>query len=45
MDIPLSLLNRKVAKEVETLFGYKVGLDAKTPPPLATFVREEQLPM
>jgi ferredoxin len=45
MDLPLSLLNRKVAKEVETLFGYRAGMDAQTPPPLATFGREEHLPM
>jgi ferredoxin len=45
MDIPLSLLNRKVAKEVETLFGYKAGLDAVAAPPLATFSKEEHLPM
>jgi Fe-S oxidoreductase len=45
MDIPLSLLNRKVAKEVETLFGYKAGQNAELLPPLATFRKEEQLPM
>jgi ferredoxin len=45
MDIPLSLLNRKVAKEVETLFDYKAGLDVETPPPLATFRKGEQLSM
>jgi len=45
MGIPLSLLNRKVAREVEALFGYKAGQDAETPPPLATFKKEEQLPM
>jgi ferredoxin len=45
MDLPLSLLNRKVAKEVETLFGYRAGQDAATRPPLATFSKEERLPM
>jgi ferredoxin len=45
MGIPLSLLNRKVAREVETLFGYRAGQDATMAPPLATFRREEQLPM
>ena len=45
MDIPLSLLNRKIAREVEALFGYKAGQDAGTPPPLATFKKEEELPL
>ena len=45
MDIPLSLLNRHIAKEVEDLFGYRPGQDATTPPPLATFEKAEELPM
>jgi ferredoxin len=45
MGIPLSLLNRHIAKEVEDLFGYRPGQDAATPPPLATFEKEEALPM
>jgi formate dehydrogenase subunit beta len=45
MDIPLSLLNRKIAKEVEALFGYRTGQDAETLPPLATFKKEERLPL
>jgi ferredoxin len=45
MGIPLSLLNRKIAREVEDLFGYRPGQDATTPPPLATFMKEEELPM
>ena len=45
MDIPLSLLNRKIAREVEIMFDYKAGQDAATPPPLATFRKEEDLPM
>ena len=43
MDIPLSLLNRKIAKEVEVLFDYTTGRDAETPPPLATFLKEEDV--
>jgi Na+-translocating ferredoxin:NAD+ oxidoreductase RnfC subunit len=43
MDIPLSQLNRKLAKEVEALFGYRTGDDPKTAPPLATFNPEERL--
>jgi ferredoxin len=45
MHIPLSLLNRKIAKEVETLFGYAAGGDADTSPPLATFLKDESLPL
>jgi ferredoxin len=45
MHIPLSLLNRKIAKEVEILFGYVAGGDAETPPPLATFRKDEELPL
>ena len=45
MDIPLSLLNRKIAKEVEDLFDYRAGQDAETPPPPATFEKEEELPI
>jgi formate dehydrogenase subunit beta len=43
MDIPLSKLNRKLAKEVEALFGYRTGDDPETAPPLATFDPEERL--
>lgn len=45
MRIPLSLLNRKIAKEVEALFGYRAGGDPETPPPLATFRKDEELPL
>ena len=43
MDIPLSKLNRKLAKEVEAMFGYRTGDDPETAPPLATFDPAEQL--
>jgi formate dehydrogenase subunit beta len=43
VGIPLSLLNRKISKEVEALFGYRTGEDAEMPPPLATFKKEEEL--
>jgi ferredoxin len=43
MEIPLSLLNLKIAKEVETLFDYRAGQDVETIPPLATFRVEEEL--
>jgi ferredoxin len=45
MHIPLSLLNRKIAREVETLFGYVAGGDPDAPPPLATFRQDEELPL
>jgi formate dehydrogenase (coenzyme F420) beta subunit len=45
MHIPLSLLNRKIAKEVEALFSYKAGGDPEIPPPLATFLKDEELPL
>jgi len=45
MHIPLSLLNRKLVKEVEALFGYRAGGDPATPPPLATFRKDEELPL
>ena len=43
MDIPLSKLNRKLAKEVEAMFGYRAGDDPQTAPPLATFDPDERL--
>jgi len=45
MGIPLSLLNRKMAREVAALFGYRTGEDATVPPPLATFRKDEDLPL
>ena len=43
VNIPLMLLNRKLGKEVEELFGFQAGLDAETLPPLVTFKKEEKL--
>ena len=43
MNIPLSLLNRKLDKEVLRLFDFQAGLDTETPMPLATFKKEEKL--
>jgi formate dehydrogenase subunit beta len=45
MHIPLSLLNRKIAREVAGLFGYVAGGDPDVPPPLATFRKDEELPL
>ena len=43
MNIPLSLLNRKLEKEVLRLFDFQAGLSAEAVPPLATFKKEEKL--
>ncbi|NWF77730.1 MAG: 4Fe-4S binding protein [Chloroflexi bacterium] len=41
VDIPLSLLNRKLEKDVKELFAFQAGLDPEEPPPFATFRKEE----
>jgi len=43
MNIPLSKLNRKVAKEILDLFGYKTGDDPEKKPLLACFDPQERL--
>jgi len=43
VDIPLSLLNRKLEKEVKELFDFQAGLNPEGQPPLATFKKEEEL--
>jgi hypothetical protein len=43
MDIPLSKLNRKLAKEVEEMFGYRTGDGPESAPPLSTFDPDERL--
>jgi ferredoxin len=43
VNIPLSLLNRKLEKDVLGLFGFRSGLSAEAVPPLATFKKEERL--
>ena len=40
MDIPISLLNRKIAQEVEAAFGYRAGLQV-APSPITTPLVEE----
>jgi ferredoxin len=37
MDIPLNLLNRKMAKELKELYGHEAGLEVNENGPLATF--------
>jgi formate dehydrogenase subunit beta len=41
MDIPLELLNLKNAKEVFEHFGFKVGMNAEDPPPMATYKEDD----
>jgi len=43
VNIPLSLLNRKLEKEVMTLFKFQPGMDPDTPQPLAAFQKDEKL--
>ena len=43
VDIPLSLLNRKLEKKVKELFDFQAGLNPEEQPPLATFKKEEKL--
>lgn len=42
MEIPISLLNRRLAKEVEALFGYRAGV-APTPGPLITVLGDGEV--
>ncbi|UCD92771.1 MAG: hypothetical protein JSV43_02310 [Methanobacteriota archaeon] len=39
--IPLSTLYRLIRKDVESMFGYKTGVDIKEKPPLTTVLEEE----
>ncbi len=41
MNIPISLLNRALAREVEAAFGYRAGLEAE-PSPITTVLSEEE---
>jgi len=45
MHLPLSLLNRMIAREVKALFGTVAGTDQQARPPLATFRRDEEWPI
>jgi len=42
MDIPLTYLTQKLNQDVKELFGFEVGLNSKTPPPLSTFEVEDK---
>jgi hypothetical protein len=41
MEIPISLLNRKIAKEMETEFNHRAGL-APIPSPITTVLSVEE---
>lgn len=41
MDIPLNLLNRKMAKELKELFDYEAGFEVNDKGPLATFTDKD----
>lgn len=43
MNIPLSLLNHKLEKEVKELFDFQAGLNPEAMPPFATYREEEKL--
>jgi ferredoxin len=43
VNIPLSLINRKLEKDVMEMFGFQAGLDAETRAPFATFQKDEHL--
>jgi hypothetical protein len=44
MDIPLSLIHRKMAQEMKAIFNYQAGM-AAVPPPFVTILGgEENLP-
>jgi formate dehydrogenase subunit beta len=41
MDIPLNLLNRKMAKELKELFDYEAGFEVNEKGPLTTFTEKD----
>ena len=41
MDIPLNLLNRKMAKELKELFDYEAGFEVNEKSPLTTFTEKD----
>jgi len=43
VNIPLSLLNRKLEQEVLSLFNYRAGMSSDAVAPLITFKKEEKL--
>jgi ferredoxin len=45
VNIPLSLLNRYIVREIIELFDYTPGLSPDEPSPLTTFRPNEELPL
>jgi ferredoxin len=45
VDIPLSLLNRRIAREIGEMFDFTPGLSPEEPSPLTTFLPDEALPL
>ena len=43
VNIPLSLLNRKLEKEVLELFNFQAGMDPEAAAPLSTFDKDEKI--
>ena len=43
VDIRLSLLNRKLERDVLGMFHFQAGMDAESPPPFSTYQKEEKL--
>jgi formate dehydrogenase (coenzyme F420) beta subunit len=43
VNIPLSLLNRKLQKDVGEMFEFEAGIDSDSPAPFATFKKDEHL--
>jgi hypothetical protein len=44
MDLPLSLIHRKMAQEMEVIFGFRAGMEAVPPPFVTILGGEENLP-
>ncbi|HSB66524.1 MAG TPA: hypothetical protein VLD65_08090, partial [Anaerolineales bacterium] len=44
MDLPLSLIHRKMAQEMEAIFNYRAGMEAVPPPFVTILGGEENLP-
>ncbi len=45
VGVRLDLLNAWFSREIQQKFSYRPGMDATTPPPLATFKSDEELPL
>jgi L-lactate utilization protein LutB len=41
MDIPLNLLNRKMARELKELYGYEAGLEVRDKGPMNSYTEKD----